>query len=206
MLGTSNAGKVHEYRQLLEDIPFTITTPASENIAGEAQETGSTFEENALLKARYFARASGLLTLADDSGLEVDALGGEPGVQSARYAGPKATDQERVAFLLAKLKGVPRERRTARFRCVIALSWPSGAEETVEGSSEGFITFQPRGYNGFGYDPVFYSPEAGKTFAELDMETKNRLSHRGRAAGKAAERLRSRQEEPTASDPRRART
>ncbi len=191
LLATSNAGKAREYRVLLAEVPFTITTPAEENLGGAAEETGSTFEENALLKARHFARRSGLFTLADDSGLEVDALGGEPGVRSARYAGPEATDQERVAFLLTKLEQIPWEQRTARFRCVIALVWPSGAEETVEGSCEGLISFRSKGYDGFGYDPVFYVPELGKTFAELDTATKNRLSHRGQAARKVAERLRS---------------
>ena len=191
LLATGNPGKVREYRELLEGIPFTITTPAQENVTGVPEETGSSFEENALLKARYYARASGILSLADDSGLEVDALGGEPGVRSARYAGPQATDQERIAFLLEKLKGVPWEQRTARFRCVIALVWPSGAEETMSGSYEGYVTSQPIGYNGFGYDSVFYAPKVGKTFAELDPATKNRLSHRGQAARKAAKLLRS---------------
>ena len=193
LLGTNNPGKVREYLELLKGVPFTITTPTSENLEGEVDETGSTFEENALLKARHFARASGLLTLADDSGLEVDALNGGPGIYSARYAKPG----QRKTYLLKQLEGVPWERRTARFRCVIALVWPSGDEATVEGSCEGYIAYEPKGTNGFGYDPVFYWPEMGKTFAELDSATKHRLSHRGQAARKAVERLRS----PSAARP-----
>ena len=197
LLGTNNPGKVREYRELLQGVPFTITTPASENLAGEVDETGATFEENALLKARHFAQASGLLTLADDSGLEVDALNGEPGVRSARYGGPGLTDEERVTLLLSETSEVPWELRTARFRCVIALVWPSGDEATVEGSCEGYIAYEPTGTNGFGYDPVFFYPDLGKTFAELDSAAKHRLSHRGQAARKAVERLRS----PSAARP-----
>ncbi|MCZ6892183.1 MAG: XTP/dITP diphosphatase [Chloroflexi bacterium] len=191
LVGTNNPGKVREYRELLKGVPFTITTPTSENLEGEVDETGSTFEENALLKARHFAQASGLLTLADDSGLEVDALNGGPGIRSARYGGPGLTDEERVTLLLSETSEVPWERRTARFRCVIALVWPSGDEATVEGSCEGYIAYEPKGTNGFGYDPVFFYPDLDKTFAELDSATKHRLSHRGQAARKAVERLRS---------------
>jgi len=191
LLGTNNPGKVREYRELLQRVPFTIITPASENLDGEVDETGSTFEENALLKARHFAQASGLLTLADDSGLEVDALNGEPGIRSARYGGPGLTDEQRVTLLLSETSEVPWERRTARFRCVIALVWPSGDEATVAGSCEGYIAHEPKGTNGFGYDPVFFYPDLDRTFAELDSATKHRLSHRGQAARKAVERLRS---------------
>ena len=189
LLATGNTGKVREYRELLQGIPFILTTPSQEGLQEEVAETGSTFAENALIKASHYARSSGILALADDSGLEVDALGGEPGVQSARYAGPEATDPERVAFLLAKLKEVPWEKRTARFRCAIALVWPTGDQETVEGSCEGYITYKPQGSNGFGYDPIFYLPELGKSFAEVDAAAKNGLSHRGRAAHRAAELL-----------------
>lgn len=191
LLATNNPGKIGEYQTLLEGLPLTMTTPAQEGLEGEPEETGATFEENALLKARYYARASGVLSLADDSGLEVDALNGEPGIHSARYAGDGATDAERIRFLLAKLKGIPWQERTARFHCVIALVWPGGAEETFDGSREGYIIVEPKGRNGFGYDPVFYVPELGKTFAELEPEVKNRWSHRAEAARKAAHRLRS---------------
>ena len=152
-----------------------------------------------MLKARYYASDSSIPALADDSGLEVDALNGDPGVRSARYAGDSATDAERVGLLLAKLKGVPWQRRTARFRCVIALVWPDGTEETFDGSREGYITLESRGQNGFGYDPVFYLPELENTFAQLDPEVKNGWSHRAAAARKVVERLRSLDRVPTTS-------
>ena len=167
-------------------MPLTITTPVEEGLEGEPEETGATFAENALLKARHYASATGiLLTLADDSGLEVDGLNGEPGVHSARYAGAGASDADRVRLLLSKLVDVPDRLRTARFVCVVALVFGGGREETFCGSREGFITREPRGRNGFGYDPVFYLPEMGKTFAQLEPEAKNGLSHRTEAAHKA---------------------
>jgi len=190
LLATNNPGKVDEYRTLLEGLPLAMTTPAEEGLASGPEESGATFEENALVKARYYGGASGILALADDSGLEVDALNGEPGVHSARYAGDGATDAELVRFLLAKLEDIPWQRRIARFRCVIALVWPGGAEETFHGSREGYITTEPKGRNGFGYDPVFYVPELGKTFAQVEPEVKNRLSHRAEAARKVVQRLR----------------
>lgn len=190
LLATSNPGKVDEYRVLLAGAPVTLVTPAEQGLEGQPEETGATFEENALLKARYYAQASGLLSLADDSGLEVDALGGEPGVHSARYAGDGATDADRVVLLLSRLKDVASEKRTARFRCVVALAWPEGATEIFHGSCEGQIADELRGNNGFGYDPVFYVPELGKTFAELESDVKNQRSHRAIAARFAAERLR----------------
>lgn len=155
LLATNNTGKVHEYQSLLTGIPWELTTPKQQGIQLEVEETGSSFEENARLKALAFARASGLLTLADDSGLEVDALNGEPGIRSSRYAGEGASDADRVNFLLNKLKDVPEEKRTARFRCVIALAWPDGRIEYFTGTCEGSITFTPKGEEGFGYDPVF---------------------------------------------------
>ncbi len=190
LLATSNPGQVEEYRVLLADVQVTLVTPTEQGLDDQPEETGATFEENALLKAMYYARTSGLLSLADDSGLEVDALGGEPGVHSARYAGEEATDADRVVLLLSRLKGVAPEQRTARFQCVVALAWPEGATETFHGSCEGQIADDPRGNNGFGYDPVFYVPELGKTFAELESDVKNQRSHRAEAARKAAERLR----------------
>ena len=143
---------------------------------------GESLEENARLKATVSAEKSQLLTLADDSGLEVDALGGEPGRLSARYAGENASDRERVSYLLARLNGVPWEKRTARFRCVIALATPDGKVEFCSGECQGSITFAPRGKHGFGYDPVFYLPELDKTMAELPPALKNQVSHRGQAA------------------------
>ena len=182
LLGTRNPGKARELAVLLQGVPFTITTPQDEGIDLEVEETGVTFEENATLKARAFAEASGLTTLADDSGLEVDALGGEPGPLSARYAGPNASDQEMVGYLLGKLQSIQWDRRGARFRSVIALAEPSGQVHLFEGVCEGVIALEPRGKDGFGYDPIFYLPATGKHIAELSLEEKNLISHRGKAA------------------------
>jgi XTP/dITP diphosphohydrolase len=182
LVATNNPGKVREYEALLKGLPLTLTYPAQEGIDIEVEETGSTFAENARLKAMAYAGASDLLTLADDSGLEVDALGGEPGTRSARYAGQEASDEDRYRLLLSKLEGVPWERRTARFRCVIAVARPQGEVRIAEGTCEGVIAFEPKGEHGFGYDPVFYMPEQGQTMAELEPEVKNRISHRARAA------------------------
>ena len=188
LLATRNPGKVREYRELLQGLPVELTWPEAEGITLEPEEAGATFAENAILKARAYAAASGLLTWADDSGLEVDALGGEPGVRSSRYAGPGASDADRYRLLLRKMAGVPWERRTARFRCVIAIADPAGALHTAEGTCEGIIAFAPRGANGFGYDPVFYLPDRGCTMAELSPAEKNQISHRARAA-RAARRI-----------------
>ena len=185
LLATGNAAKVREYKLLLEGIPFEVVTVAEQGIEVEVSESGKTMEENATLKALSYARLSNLLTLADDSGLEVDILGGEPGVMSARYAGAGASDKDRIERLLNKLDDTPWEKRTARFRCVIAIAKPSGWVETCEGVCNGIVTFNPRGTSGFGYDPVFYLPQFGKTMAELSPEEKNDISHRGRAARQA---------------------
>jgi XTP/dITP diphosphohydrolase len=182
LLATNNKGKVHEYKSLLQGLPFELVTPAMEGLRLDVAETGFTFAENAQLKAQAFSQASGLMTLADDSGLEVDALNGEPGIRSSRYAGEGASDEDRVRFLLAKLKDVPRERRTAHFTCVIAIVSPDRPIQFCRGECQGIITLEPRGSEGFGYDPVFYFPELQKTMAELPMEIKNRISHRARAA------------------------
>jgi XTP/dITP diphosphohydrolase len=182
LIATHNPGKVREYEKLLASLPLELTYPAQEGLNIEVVETGESFAENAILKAAAYAWASGLLTLADDSGLEVDALGGEPGIRSARYAGTGASDEDRYQLLLEKLRGVPWEERTARFRCVIAVVTPDGQFHTAEGTCEGIITFEPKGEHGFGYDPVFYFQEYGMTMAELPPETKNEISHRARAA------------------------
>jgi len=170
---------------LLEGLPLLLTTPAEEGIDLEVEEAGRSFEENAVAKATAYAPLSGLITLADDSGLEVEALGGEPGVRSARYAGEGASDGERIDYLLGKLKDVPDGERAARFVCVIAVATPEGEVELCQGECPGIIAREPRGEGGFGYDPVFYLPELGRTMAELNLEEKNRISHRGRAAQKA---------------------
>jgi len=182
LLATNNQAKVREYKSLLLNLPYELVTLAEQGISVVVNEVGESLEENARLKATVSAEKSQLLTLADDSGLEVDALGGEPGRLSARYAGENASDRERVSYLLARLNGVPWEKRTARFRCVIALATPDGKVEFCSGECQGFITFAPRGKHGFGYDPVFYLPELDKTMAELPPALKNQVSHRGQAA------------------------
>ena len=189
LLATNNKGKLREYQSLLQGIPFEIVTLADQGITADVAEIGKSFEENAALKATSLAATSWLLSLADDSGLEVDALGGEPGSLSHRYAGENASDADRVDFLLSKLKDVPEKKRTAQFRCVIAIAEPHGRVELCSGVCRGVIINEPRGTNGFGYDPIFYIPELGKTMAELTLEEKNRISHRARAAEKARELL-----------------
>lgn len=182
LVATHNPGKVREYRELLASLPVELTWPGELGLKVEVEENGETFAENAVRKALAYAQASGLWTLADDSGLEVDALGGAPGVRSARYAGPGATDEDRYHLLLRRMEEVPEGRRQARFRCVIALANPQGQVWTAEGTVEGVIIREPRGSGGFGYDPVFYMPEVGCTMAELRADQKNRISHRARAA------------------------
>jgi XTP/dITP diphosphohydrolase len=193
LLGTNNQGKVREYMMLLRSLPFELVTPTEQGITTIVSEVGESLEENARLKATVLAEQSQLLTLADDSGLEVDALGGEPGRLSARYAGEGASDSDRVNYLLSRLENVPWPERSACFRCIIAVATPSGVVELCSGECQGFITFEPRGEEGFGYDPIFYLPRLDKTMAELPLEIKNQVSHRGQAARKAyylLERLR----------------
>ena len=189
LLATNNNAKVREYKALLADLPYRLVTLADEGIDLVVDEVGESLEENAHLKAVTLAARSRLITLADDSGLWVDALGGEPGRLSARYAGENATDRDRVGYLLKKLEVIPREKRTARFKCVIALATPEGKVEFCRGECEGLITFQSKGEHGFGYDPIFYLPELRKTMAELTLEEKNKVSHRARAAWQVPEAL-----------------
>jgi XTP/dITP diphosphohydrolase len=185
LIATGNSGKLREYRALLGDLGWELVSPQDVELSLEVSESGSDYAENAKIKAVAFARASGLVSLADDSGLEVDALGGEPGHLSARYAGPEADDSRRYSRLLERLRGVPAEKRGARFRCLIAVARPSGETELFEGTCEGIVTEAPRGETGFGYDPVFLLPERGRTLAELPLSDKNAVSHRGAAARKA---------------------
>jgi len=185
LLATNNQAKVGEYRSLLAHLPFELVTLAEEGITTVVDEVGDSLEENARLKACTLARESRLLSLADDSGLEVDALGGEPGPLSARYAGEGASDRDRINYLLSRIRDVPWEKRTARFRCVIAVATPAGEVELFSGECQGYITLEPRGEYGFGYDPIFYLPELGKTMAQLPPEVKNQVSHRGKAARQA---------------------
>jgi XTP/dITP diphosphohydrolase len=183
LVATNNLGKLEEYQHLLCDLPLEITSLRQEEIDYEPEETGVTFEENAVLKANAFAERSGLLTLADDSGLEIDRLGGAPGVHSARYGGTRrGEDVRRYELVLRQLEGVPQTERTGRFRCVVALATPEGHVATAEGAIEGLIAFEPQGEHGFGYDPIFFIPEFSCTMAQLPPETKNRISHRARAA------------------------
>lgn len=183
LVATTNKGKQREYQELLGDLGICLTWPDAIGIVLDVPETGSSYLENARLKAAAYAAASGLWTLADDSGLEVDALGGGPGVRSARYGEPGYTDEQRYRLLLSRMEHVRQwSQRTARFRCVIALVSPAGDCRWTEGVCEGMITFRPRGSYGFGYDPVFYLPDLDQTMAELPPEIKNRLSHRARAA------------------------
>lgn len=182
LVATGNPGKLREFAGMLEGVSFDLVSLADVGIGDEVQETGATFEENAALKATGYAAMSGMLTLADDSGLEVQALGGEPGVQSARYAGEGASDAQRIALLLRNLENVPEIERQARFRCVIALTRPGEVPKLFHGECRGLIARSPRGGLGFGYDPVFLLPEFGRTMAELDVQEKARVSHRGMAA------------------------
>ena len=185
LLATNNAGKIAEYRQLLDGSGWQIVTPAEIELKIAIDETGQTYAENATLKAVAYASASGLTSLADDSGLEVDALDGRPGVLSARYAGADRTDAERAEALLTELRDVADDQRTARFRCVIAIASGEDRVELAEGAVEGRIVREPRGESGFGYDPIFLLPERGLTMAELPAGEKHRVSHRGAAAREA---------------------
>ena len=189
LIATRNMGKLMELAPLLHDVPFTLVSLTEVGVDEDVQETGSTLEENAALKATTYARLSGLPTLADDSGLEVEALGGEPGPFSSRYAGEGATDAQRIAFLHHKLQNIPEEAWQARFRCVIAVARPSQRLELYNGECYGKIVREARGPSGFGYDPIFLLPELGKTMAELSLEEKNLVSHRSIAARKAAAAL-----------------
>ena len=225
LIATRNQGKMREYQHLFRELPFQLLSLEDVGIAVEVEETGQTFLENAWLKAETYASLSGLLTLSDDSGLEVDALGGEPGIHSARYGGdassdpespdPPSSDPERVSLLLKNLADVPWPKRTARFRCVIAIARSPatildtdipdsftiqhhgpgqqdkpGQLASVVGSVAGMIQYEPQGDEGFGYDPVFYLPSFERTMAQIALEEKNRISHRSDAARKAAEILR----------------
>ena len=189
LIATRNAGKLRELSEILGGLPYRIVSLDDLGIGEEVDEKGATFAENAALKAEAYCRLGGVLTLADDSGLEVDALGGAPGVRSARYAGDGASDADRAALLLANLAGTPDAERSARFRCVIAVAAPGAPTRLYDGVCEGRIAAEPRGEGGFGYDPVFCIPELGATMAELPSERKNRVSHRARAARKAARGL-----------------
>ena len=188
-LATRNEGKIREIRELLKGCDTRITSLRDYPDAPEVVENGQSYRDNALKKARFFARWMGKLTLADDSGLEVDYLKGKPGVFSARYAGEVANDRENIRRVLRELEGISPPKRGAVFRCVMALVAPWGDEEVVEGECRGWIGLEERGEKGFGYDPIFVIPRYGKTVAELTLAEKNRLSHRGKALNKLRKKL-----------------
>jgi XTP/dITP diphosphohydrolase len=191
LLATTNLHKIAEFRAILAAVPCELVGPTEVGLSVAIEETGTTFAQNAVLKAIAYAESSGLLTLADDSGLEIDALGGAPGIYSARWAGAHVTYPQRFQLLFQRLADVPDERRTARYRCAIALAEPApcGLYAVVEGTLEGCIAREPRGTGGFGYDPIFAVPELGQTVGEMGEEEKHRISHRGRAGAAAATRL-----------------
>lgn len=188
LLASNNPHKLIEFRQILGD-SFEVLSPADLGLTLDVDETGSTFEENAVLKAEALSRVSGLPTIADDSGLVIDALGGEPGVYSARYGGPEKTDRDRVELVLERLDGIPPEARTARFVSAIGLCRLGSATEVVRGEVDGRITERARGTEGFGYDPIFLYPPSGLTFGEMDALGKAAVSHRGRALRRMRARL-----------------
>jgi len=185
LLATNNQHKVRELREILQAAPVSLVAPSDTGVSIEVEETGRTYAANARRKALAFARAGNMVALADDSGLEVAALGGAPGIYSARYAGEQASSADRIALLLRNLAGVPIEQRQARFVAVIAVASPDGPVLLSRGSVRGLIALEPCGSGGFGYDPVFFMPQFGCTMAELADDVKNRVSHRARAVRRA---------------------
>ena len=181
VFATSNAGKMREIREILKDLGAEILSLKEADVHVDIVEDGKTFEENALIKAKTVWEATGGIVLADDSGLEIDYLNGEPGVYSARYMGEDTSYEIKNWNLIHRLNGVPEEERTARFACVIAGVLPDGRTFTTRGTMEGHIAHEPAGAGGFGYDPILMLPEYGKTSAEISMEEKNEISHRGKA-------------------------
>ena len=190
VFATGNQGKMKEIREILADMALEILSMKEAGVNLDIQEDGTTFEENAVIKAKAVQEATGELTLADDSGLEIDYLNGEPGVYSARYLGEDTSYRIKNANLIQRLEGVPMEQRTARFVCVIAAAFPDGWVETARATIEGVIGYEERGENGFGYDPIFYVPEFHCSTAELSPEQKNAVSHRGKALRQMKEILR----------------
>lgn len=181
VFATTNEGKVKEIKEILGDFPIEVVSMKEMGITADIEENGTTFEENSLIKARALAKLTGLPALADDSGLEVDYLNGEPGIYSARYLGRDTDYDYKNNYIIDKLSGAKGEDRSARFVCVISLVLPDGREFVERGVVEGLIGYEQKGENGFGYDPIFYLPEYGKTSAEIPPEEKNRISHRGKA-------------------------
>lgn len=180
IFATSNKGKVREVQQILGD-EYEVVTMAEAGVSADVDETGTTFEENALIKAKAVMELCGETVLADDSGLEIDYLNGEPGIYSARYMGHDTSYDIKNQSLIDRLAGVPDEKRTARFVCAVAAAFPDRAPIVKRGTMEGIIGYKIKGKNGFGYDPIFFLPEYGKTSAEISSEEKNKISHRGKA-------------------------
>lgn len=189
IIATHNPGKVKEFKEILEPKGYDVKSLAEIGFTEEIEETGHTFEENAILKAEAVAKAVNKMVIADDSGLSIDNLGGRPGVYSARYAGEQKDDQANINKVLSELKGIEKEQRTARFRCALAVSIPGEETKTVEGHVEGYIAEEPRGEYGFGYDPIFIVKDKDKTMAELTSDEKNKISHRADALKKLSKLL-----------------
>lgn len=189
IIATHNPGKVKEFKEILEPSGYDVKSLAEIGFTEEIEETGHTFEENAILKAEAVAKAVNKMVIADDSGLSIDNLGGRPGVYSARYAGEQKDDQANIEKVLSELKGIEKEQRTARFRCALAVSIPGEETKTVEGHVEGYIAEEPRGEYGFGYDPIFIVKDKDKTMAELTSDEKNKISHRADALKKLSKLL-----------------
>lgn len=189
IIATHNPGKVKEFKEILEPIGYDVKSLAEIGFTEEIEETGHTFEENAILKAEAVAKAVNKMVIADDSGLSIDNLGGRPGVYSARYAGEQKDDQANIEKVLSELKGIEKEQRTARFRRALAVSIPGEETKTVEGHVEGYIAEEPRGEYGFGYDPIFIVKDKDKTMAELTSDEKNKISHRADALKKLSKLL-----------------
>ncbi len=189
IIATHNQGKVKEFKEILEPRGYDVKSLAEIGFTEEIEETGHTFEENAIMKAEAVAKAVNKMVIADDSGLSIDNLGGRPGVYSARYAGEQKDDQANIEKVLSELKGIEKEQRTARFRCALAVSIPGEETKTVEGHVEGYIAEEPRGEYGFGYDPIFIVKDKDKTMAELTSDEKNKISHRADALKKLSKLL-----------------
>ena len=189
IFATGNEHKMVEIREILGELPVEILSMKDVGIKADIVENGNTFEENALIKAKEVCKLAGEMVLADDSGLEIDYLNGEPGIYSARYMGEDTSYRIKNQNLIDRLEGVPEEKRTARFVCAIAAAFPDGRSFVVRGTIEGIIGYEERGTNGFGYDPIFYLPERGVSTAEIPPEEKNSISHRGNALRKMKELL-----------------
>lgn len=189
IVATKNRGKIEEIKKVLADMPFDVAAMNEVGIDIDVEEDGTTFEENSLKKATQICEISKTIVIADDSGIEVDFLNGAPGIYSARFGGPGATDEDKNKKLLSMLAEVPFEKRTARFVCAIAVAFPDGRSFTVRDTCEGIIAFEGKGNNGFGYDPLFFLEQYDKTMAELDMDVKNKISHRGKALKSMAVKL-----------------